>query len=214
MRLPRFSLPFAILMLLGVMLGVYLVDALAGALELFSVYSCLWLSPAALGEGQVWRLLTYTLLPSGFLDLLMSGLMVVWLGSRVARVWPRMEFFLFCGICAAGAGVVWLLISPGPDEAVRGTQVLVLALLVAWARMFGHERVRLMASWEVRLLTLVLFFGAALILFSASMGGWRQGVLLFAAAGSGWLYLTLRWKANRAQPARAVDSSRFNRLEL
>lgn len=214
MILPRFSLPFAVLALLCVMLGVYLADALAGAFDLFSVYRCFWLSPAALWEGQAWRLLTYVLLPSGFFDLLMSGLMVVWLGSRVARIWSRMEFFLYCGICAVGAGVVRVLISPDANEAILGTAALVLALLVPWARMFGHERVRLMATWEVRLLTLALFIGAAMILFSAAMAGWRQGVLLLSAIGSGWIYLTLRWKANRAQPARAVNSGRVNRLEL
>lgn len=214
MRLPRISLPRAIVVLLCLLAGLYLVEAIGRATGLFSVYSGLWLSPAAVGDGQLWRLFTHALLAGGLLDLVLGAVMLVWLGTRVARVWSPLEFFLYCGICAAGAGAVLCLISSRNDGAALGTAVLVLALLVPWARMFGHERLRLTATWEVRIFTLALVVGLAMVLLNATLAGWRHGLFLLSAAGSGWLYLSLRWKANRAQPAQAVESGRINRLEL
>lgn len=214
MRLPPISLPHAIVALLCLLTGLYLTDIIGEATGLISLYAQLWLNPASVWQGQVFRLFTHALLPAGLFDLVTGAVMISWLGTRVARVWSPTEFFVYCGLCATGAGTTLSLVAPGSDGAFLGTAVLVLALLVPWARMFGHERLRLAATWEIRLWTLAVVLGLAMVVLTVIMAGWRHGLFLASSAASGWLYLSLRWKANRAQPAQPVQSGRINRLEL
>ncbi len=214
MRLPRFSLPRPVGILLGILMGIFAVDWLGRIVAAVSVYEILWLDPAAVFEGEVWRLFSFGFLPAGILDLLLGGIGIVWFGSRVARVWRGREFFGYCGICVLAAGVGRVLVSAGGNEVVLGLGVLTVGLLVPWARMFGYERISVFGVWETRIFSVAVVAGLAMALLPAVSGGWKQSVMLLCAAGGGWLYLSLRWKGNREISARTVDSERIGRLEL
>ena len=201
-------------MLLSVLATAYLLEILGRASGAFSLTPWLALIPARILGGEVQRLLTYPLLTGGLLELIFTGILVGWIGSRVERAWSAGELLFYCGLCVLGAGLVRTALAPSGAEAVAGAPVLTLALLVAWARLFGHERLRLSSAWEIRRLHVAAVL-ALLVLFSAyAAAGWKHAALFAASALTGWFYLSLRWKRNQSQPAAPVRSDRIHRLEL
>lgn len=214
MRLPPLSLPRGVWLILGFLAGAWLASAGAGPIGGPPIPMWLALIPPSVWSGEAWRLFTYALLPAGLLDLLLSGFMIAWIGSRVARVWSTAEFLTYCGICAAGAAIAVCLVLPSADFGIVTPSVIVAGLLVAWARLFGHERVWLTPTYQTSRYAIALFILAAMLLILVLGCGRILAIPFISAALTGWAYLTLRWRANRAQPPRSLKNERVSRLEL
>ncbi|MBI2929710.1 MAG: rhomboid family intramembrane serine protease [Verrucomicrobia bacterium] len=200
--------------LLALLTGAYLAAAVGRVTHTFELSAWLALSSPEFWGGRVWQVVTYALLPATIMDFLFNGLMIVWLGGWVERVWSRGELWLYCGICAVGAGLAKVLLTPASPDVMVGTTGVVMGLLAAVARLFGHERTMLMGAWETSVRTATLAIAAASLLLMAPMAGLLNAAVMLSGGLTGWVYLSLRWKAIHAQRSRAVTSQRIGRLEL
>lgn len=182
---------------------------------LCDLYGYLGLDPSAVWRGEVWRLLTYPLLPFGPIDLIMGGWAFIWLGAWLERLWKPLECWLYGGLCTAAAGLAACLLFPRFDGLLGGAAIAVAGLLVAWGRLCGHERLLAAPGLEVSGRTSALVWGAVLLIVAwFSCGRWFSLPMLAASAGAGWLYLTVRWRLIRRQAFRPVAQERMSRLEL
>lgn len=136
--------PRAVAVLIGLVLAMSVtaaVDARMGG----TLYRQLALLPDAVWRGEVWRLLTWPLVLSGPLRLLLSCAVLYVFGGDLVAAWGsrRTWRYLAVVLLAAGAGTSilgWVL--PGVWwHAHLGGTALVDALLLAWARQFPHQQV-------------------------------------------------------------------------
>ena len=86
--------------------AVIYVSAMIGSFtHLFDLNSWLGASAAEFWRGQIWRAVSYALLPAGILDFVMNSFALVLLGAQLERHWTRGRLWIFCVIVAAGAGL-------------------------------------------------------------------------------------------------------------
>ena len=198
-----------ILWLLAVAGAVVLVCRWTGAAKVDD-----WLGASQnLWRGQVWRLVTYALLPGDGLGFLINLVALALVGPIVERQACRIEFLQFCGWATLGGGLVAAMLLPA-GAAYSGSGPLMFALFVAWwggsgtepaiIPVFGFGTLRELA-WALVVINLIMAFIA---------GGWRSPVILIGGGFAGWLYLRLTQKRIRSRPSRAVVSERISRLEL
>ena len=91
---------------------------------------------------------------------------------------------------------------------------MILALLFAWVRLYGRERIILLGFGEmsVRQAALVLFTIEVLILFFT--GGLAVTLTMFAGGLAGWVCLFLRGKNALNRRSQLLNSERIARLEI
>jgi membrane associated rhomboid family serine protease len=190
---------------------VYLAAIVGALTNTFDLKDWLAASAPEFWHGQVWRIISYALLPTGIMDFLMNAFALFMLGSQLERHWSRGELWRFCVIAAAGAGGAQVLLSSLP---LIGASPVMLGLLLGWAFISGHEILPFPVFGEMRVRQMVLILAAvsfAILFFSA---GWIRAVVMAAGGLAGWIYLWLRLKWLMSRPSRAVESGRINRLEL
>jgi membrane associated rhomboid family serine protease len=200
--------------LLLVLTAFYLAAVVGSVLRVYDLYRWLALDPSAVWKGCVWQLFTYPLLPEGFIYFIFNAIAIVWLGRQLEREWSRWELWSYCLLAATGAAAAKLLLSSWNGYPLTGTAGIVFGMLVAWLRLFGHERVMFLSLWETTVLQtglLMIAVGLLLMLFNAR---WVDTLVMFCGGLAGWLYLSLRWKLNREEPGQVTESERIRRLEL
>ena len=74
---------------LGLLTTGWLAAVVGQALAGFNLDHWLALSGPWFWHGEVWRLVTYALLPSGLMDFIMNGLAVILVGRLLERHWSR-----------------------------------------------------------------------------------------------------------------------------
>jgi membrane associated rhomboid family serine protease len=198
------------------LLGYALVYPLAMAghySHTFEWYDWLALTPALVWKGQLWRMVSYAFLPNGIVDWLVS---LFWLGTLVAvlgRNWSSREFSGYCLLTTvAGAFPVMLLARPW--HGVVGNGAIIFALLAAWYRLYGRERLILLGFGELSVrqaAILVAVIEAVVLLFCL---GWLVTLAMITGGVMGWLYLALRGLNQMNRRSQVVDSQRIARLEL
>ena len=82
--------------LLALLAAFYAAALVGNFFHWFNLYNFLPLTGAKFWSGQIWRLVTYALLPAGILDFLMNAIALGLLGGQLERHWSRGEFWLFC----------------------------------------------------------------------------------------------------------------------
>ena len=97
---------------------------------------------------------------------------------------------------------------------IVGPAPVVYGLLIVWMRLSGHERVQVWFGGETTVFRVGLVLMALSAVFMLSCAGWVNTLAVLCGALAGWLYLSLRWKLNRARPDHLVESQRIRRLEL
>ena len=200
--------------LLGLFTAAYLAAVIGKLTHAFDLYGWLALSGPKFWSGQIWRLVTYALLPAGILDFLMNGLALVMLGGLLERHWSRGQFWLFCAIAATGAGLAKVSLQFSSPLPLVGAAPMMFGLLVAWGFLCGREIIALVPFGEVTIWKLVLVAGATGFFVMLFTGGLVNAVVMSAGGAAGWLYLWLKhkWLMNRA--GCVAHSERINRLEL
>lgn len=200
--------------ILLILLAVMYLSALLGKwTRIVDLYRWLAADAPDFWHGQIWRAITYALLPMGFLDFVTNGFALVILGSMLERHWTRGELWLFCGIAAVGAGLAGVFLGVGAPP-LAGASPMVFGLLVAWAFVSGHEVALIPLFGQVTVWRMVLILAAMGLLIMAFSAGLTM-VLVTASGGlAGWLYLWLCHKWLMARASREFQSERINRLEL
>ena len=111
-----------------------------------SLYSLLYFNPAAFLHGQVWRLITFALVPTvdGILWLVISLYFYYFIGSALEREWGTGKFtiYYFSGLLLTAIySIVWYLIT---GQAVPASaHYLNLSLFFAFATLWPEQQVLL-----------------------------------------------------------------------
>ncbi len=200
-----------LLVLLAVVYGAAVVGSLTHS---FSLADWLTLSGPKFWSGQIWRLASYTLLSAGILDFIMNSIALVCLGGMLERHWSRVEFWLYCLVAAAGAGLVKVLMQWSSPQPLIGLAPVIFGLLIAWGFLCGRQNVAMVLFGEITVWKLVLTAAAIGLLIMFLTAGLITAMIMAAAGLSGWLYLWLKHKWLMLRPGSVVQSNRISRLEL
>ena len=188
------------------------VGHLTHSLEL---YDWLALSPALVWKGQVWRVFSYAFLPGGIVDWVVSLFWLATLLSILGKNWSGRELWIYCLLAVFVGALPLVLFKPGGRFAVVGNSAMIFALLAAWYRLYGRERLILLGIGElsVRQAAILVAIIDALILWF-SCPGWFVTLAMMCGGVAGWFYLSLRWKLALGRNSQPTDSERIARLEL
>ena len=202
----------------GLVLTLTVVTSLSVALVSRHVLPVLELGalvPDRVLHGQVWRLLTWSVIEPGPLALLFGSLLLYWFGRDLAGAWGSRRFLaVYFGIAlvaAAGTCIVAVLDPPLLEETYVGSWPLLEAITVAWGLWFPDRVIRMFFVISVR--GIVLAWGTVVLtVVYAIYAGWYRFVpnLLAEGAMLAWLYRGpvesrfSRWKREREVAARQV----------
>ena len=197
--------------LLLLLAGVYVSASIGGFTHSFDLKMYLAASAAPFWHGQIWRVVSYALLPNGIFDFLMNSFALVLLGAQLERHWARGRLWLFCAITAAGAGLTHIFLASTP---MVGATPVMFGLLIAWAFECGHQPAQFPLFGEMTVRQMVLIFALVSLAIMFFTAGLARTAVMAAGGFTGWLYLWLRHKWLMSRSGRAVHSERINRLEL
>jgi membrane associated rhomboid family serine protease len=178
--------------------------------ELFPVAA---FSPFLVWKGEVWRLLSYAFLPLGILDWLIS---LFWFSTLVfvlERIWSGRELWLYCLLSALVASILLVLLKQ-PAFPYAGNGAMILALIAAWVRFYGKERIILLGFGEMSVRQAALVVTIIEVLILVFTGGLAVTLAMLCGGFTGWLYLFLRGKHFLNRRSRVLDSERIARLEI
>jgi membrane associated rhomboid family serine protease len=211
-----FALPKGMLLFLG----IYAVSFPAIWLETHltqrsMLLDWLGLSPALVWKGQVWRVLTYSLMDGGILGWAVFLFWLATLTSILARDWSSKSFWAFCLFAAFAGALPFILFEPQADARVVGVTAVIFALLAAWDRNYRRERILMLSLGEVsvRQAAIVIAVINALITFF-SCGGWLAALSMLCGGVAGWIYLAIGQRRVMSRRSQVAESERIARLEL
>jgi membrane associated rhomboid family serine protease len=125
--------------------------ALAAGVLVTSIAGALWpmlrgfvlLVPPLVWEGELWRLVTWPLLEVNPLSLVFATLMIIWIGSDLARTWGTRRFLGAClGLTVLPGALTCLLarLFHWPLQ-IYSAWAVVEALTIAWAILFPTRQI-------------------------------------------------------------------------
>jgi len=199
---------------LSLLMAVWLMVVLGQALAGIHLDHWLALSGPWFWHGEVWRLVTYVLLPTGFMDLLMNGLAVVLLGRMLERHWSRGEFWIYCLVTVAGAGLAKVGLQCSNPQPLTGAGPMAFGLLIGWGFLGGREAITVVFLGETTVWKLVLLTGAVSLLGLGFTAGLVPALIMAAGGLAGFTYLWLKHQWLMSRAGSVVQSERIRRLEL
>ena len=169
---PRLGIP-------GLMRYIVGANAVLFALSLFAGYGTmdfLTLDAAAVLRGEIWRIVTYVLLPTdGGVFLLIALMFYYWLGGSLERMWgsTKFTFYYVSGTLLTALGAVIAYLIDGFSIPISGAVHVNMAMFFAYALSFPEHRVYVFFFIPVKMKWLAVLDG---IYFAA-------GVFNYAGAG-------------------------------
>ncbi len=200
--------------LLGLLMLVYLVAVTGIVCHAFDLYAWLALSGSKFWSGQIWRLVTYALLPFGIMDFVMNGVALVVLGGMLERHWSRGDFLLYCVVAAAGAGIAKVILQSASPTPLVGAAPMMFGLLIGWGFLCGRENITIAIFGETTVWKLILVAAAVSLLIMLFTGGMAAAIIMAGGGGAGFFYLWLKHKWLMSRTGSVIHSERINRLEL
>lgn len=163
---------------------------------------------------QLWRLVTYALIPGDPLGAFFGTLFLIFLGPGIEQRWSPTFFIVYFLTCAAASGLVLLWILGSSPVGLLTNSGALLGLLVAWFQIQRFQRFLLFGGPEVSAATAAIVTALFIVLPVAFGCGWifTPGIVVGAAAG--WLFLRLRTSLGDRHVQRENHRTRASRLEL
>jgi membrane associated rhomboid family serine protease len=192
----------------------YLVGVAGGLTHLFNLFQWVAVSNEALARGQIWRLLTCGLTPTGLLDWLFGLIWFSVLGGQLERLWSSRTFWCYCVLGILGGVIPLLFILPAGISVVPGSAPATFGLLAAWYRLCGHERLLLHGVGPVRVRQAAIIIAALNAAIVYVCNGWKVTLCLMGGALAVWIGLSIHRRWNIVRLQRASGPSRMNRLEV
>ena len=146
---PRFGIPNLMKILVIIPIVVYVMDFIMGMATGIGWSSYLYFLPTYIFRGQVWRLITWLVIPSGSnpFGVLLSCYFYWWIASALERQWGTAKFNLFYMVGAVLSvvfGLVLSLLHPMVGVIpMRLSYYLNLSIFLVIATMFGEMQVLL-----------------------------------------------------------------------
>lgn len=184
---PNFGVPRLALYIAVCNIAVFLLSSFSSASA--SLFNFLAFSPAMLLRGQVWRLVTFVLIPDDtrIFWLLLGCYCTYWIGTTLERQWGTAKFtcYYLCGMLLTVLGAALASLLSGYDVPVYGGSDISFAMFLAFALLWPDAQLILIpipipikAKW-LAYFDLALF---ALNILSPILGGvWRYAAKPLAA---------------------------------
>jgi membrane associated rhomboid family serine protease len=155
------------------------------------------LAPRRIWGGEVWRLVTWVFVERDPYSLLITGFCVYRFAGDLAPRWGdrRLRRFALQIVLAASIATTLLsLVSYEASAARWGGWVVVLALVIAWARQYPAARLHLVAGVELGGRQLVIVVVGINVLYALAGGPLRMVPELVACLGAA--YYPRAWLAS------------------
>jgi membrane associated rhomboid family serine protease len=207
------SLPTGARALLLLTAFAFPLSVFGSRLGLFDLYAGFGLSPVLVWKGQLWRLVTYAILPLGFIDWLISLFWLATLVSIVGRHWSSGMLLSYCLTAAAAGSSVLVLLIPDSETLYTGWHAITFGLLVAWYRIYGREKLVLLGIGEISVRHAAVLVGIMELLLLLCLG-WPFIVSTLMGGAAGGCSLAISKRRVLSRPGQAVESERIARLEL
>ena len=154
--------------------------------------SFLALSAQSVLHGRIWQLITYPFASGSFMNLLFSGLMVLFLGSAVEREWRTASFILLWLVISVGCGLLWVIVNLlfGKNFIGVGASGCTYGLIATMGLLFrGRRFFMFFVTIDSRYLVLILIAIGVLMNIATPINlVWISGALI------AYLYIKLRWR--------------------
>ena len=177
---------------------------------------CYWmaLSPETVWSGEVWRLVSYAFLPLGIVDWVVSLFWLATLVSVIGRNWSVWELWGYCLLATLAGALPFAAFRIEIGMGLVGNGAMIFALLAAWYRLYGRERLILLGIGEISVRQAAVLVAVIEILVMGFCVGWLVTLAMLCGGLAGWLYLLLRGKHVMSRRGQVVNSERVARLEL
>ncbi len=146
---PGLAIPGLMRYIVGANILLYFLDMLSnGALHFLA------LNPGAVLGGEIWRVVTYVLLPeSGGVMLLISCLFYYWLGTALEQIWGSTKFTLYyvSGTLLTALAVILAYLIDGVNISVAGASYVSSSMFFAFAMFNPDATVYLMYIIPVKM---------------------------------------------------------------
>ena len=184
---PNFGIPNLMLYIVIGNIAFYLLS-LFSSLNNTSFYSILSFSWAGLKQGQLWRLLSFSFLPTDTRPfwLLVSCYFYYWIGSTLEREWGTAKFTIYylSGVLLTALGAVITSLITGYDWQVAGATYVNFAMFFAFATLYPDAQVLLFFFIPVKIKWMAILdacYFAYIIFFCAASRYWIGVVLPLVA---------------------------------
>jgi len=186
------SIPPMVRLLLGVNIGVFILQKLAG----WDPITNFALVPAEIWPYKLYTLVSYMFLHGGWLHIGFNMFMLWMFGTAIEYAWGGRLFMKYYFVCGIGGGITQALVGLGFGGAyipIIGASAAIMGLLLAYGMMYPNQLVYLYGLIGIRMKYLVV--GLVLVDLIGALGrASGSTVAHFAHLGGmlfGYLYLSL-----------------------
>ena len=209
------SIPFGMRVLLivyGISCPVTYLGLITGT---FNLPYLSGLNPVKVWNGEVWRLVTYSLVAGRPIQWILNVLWLAMMISVLKQDWSSKRFWVFIVVSALGGALPFVLLFPHGGALILDSGGVILGLIVAWARFHGHERVVMLGIGEMSVRQAAIFLAALdLAMTYLSCGGLMFTLSMACGGLVAWIYLVLGSKLVLRRSSSVAESKRMARLEL
>jgi membrane associated rhomboid family serine protease len=156
------------------------------------------IGPRNVLRGRIWQLVTYPFISDSPMNLIFSGLMVLFVGSLIEREWKTVSFLLLWLVVSVGCGLLWVVVNLifGTNLVGMGTAACTYGLLAAMGLLFrGRKFFIFFTTIESQYLIIGLIAIGILMNIATPINlVWISGALV------GYLYIKLRWRLASKSP--------------
>lgn len=176
----RFAIPNLTYYMVGLFSIGYLIEFLAFIGQIDSRFvSALYLNPAAIMNGEVWRLVSWLIVPPNGLSIffIFTILFYAWIGKQLDNEWGSFVYniYIFAGIILTDIGIVGGYVLGVVDGSVYiSTSYLCLTMFLAFATCFPNMQILLFFVFPIKIKYLAYLDAAFLIytlIITPTIGG-------------------------------------------
>jgi membrane associated rhomboid family serine protease len=168
------------------------------------------LSRQGLMRGMVWQLVTYTVVNPSPMQLVFSGLAVLFLGSTIERQWRTLSFVFLWLVVSLVCGSAWILLDMmlGLNAIAVGANACVYGMLGTFGVLFRRRRFFMFfATIETKyLIWIFIAIGISMALSQPISLIWILG------APVGYGYTKLIWKIRSERAVTINDNTQMSRF--
>ncbi len=204
---------YAIRNLPAIIIGLYVVGYL---IQIFrpGLSAYLYLSPRLIMHGQVWRLISWLLIPPYSLNIWIIITLYFYfsIGRTLERTWGAFRFnvYIFSGIIFTILGAFALYFIFGIEPYSISTYYICMSIFLAFAVTYPDMQVLLMMIIPIRMKWLGLLYGI-LIVVTMIQGNWVTRFSIFASLLNFVIYFLMTRNLSRYNPHEVRRRNEFRR---
>ncbi len=177
------------IIIIALYIAGYLIQIFAPNMVLY-----LYLSPRLILHGQVWRLISWLLIPPYSLSIWIIITLYFYysIGRTLENTWGpfRFDVYIFSGVIFTIIGAFVLYFITGIESRSFSTYYICMSIFLAFAVTYPDMQVLLMMIIPIKMKWLGIAYGA-LILVTMIQGGWVTRVSIFASLLNFVIYLLI-----------------------